>query len=270
MSTIHKSYVVINQAHLYYESQGQGTRLIFLNGGDLDCRMWDDQFSVFSKSYRVLRYDGRGYGQTTLERDVPFRHIDDLSALMDSLEIETAILVGVSLGAGIALDFTLEYPQRVQKLVLASPSLGGYEFTSEQFQAYMQAFDAAFEADDIDHAIEVSLRMWVDGWTRPTSEVDPDVRARVKEMTAHAYAMPEPPEPLPLDPPAIERLAEVQKRVLIITGEEDIPDSHAIAKILIKGIAGATGASIPAAAHYPNLEQPALFNRAVLDFLQAS
>lgn len=259
-------YVDVNGAQLYYEIGGQGAPLVLLNAGDFDCRMWDDQFDAFSATHRLLRYDARGYGKTIIHTAQPFRHIDDLRALMCAVGMDAATLLGSSFGALTALDFALHYPQLVTRLILISPGLSGYDFTSEIFQQYSAAHDAAFERGDIDGAIDVAVRMWVDGWERPAERVAPAVRGRVREMLAHAYAMPDPPESLPVEP-AIGRLADLRVPVLIIVGAQDIPDIHTIADLLVDGIHHAQRVMIPDAAHMVNMEKPEQFYQTVLNFL---
>lgn len=260
-------YANLQDVQFYYETSGYGQPIVLINAGDLDCRMWDDQFTFLAEYYRVFRYDGRGYGRTTTQNEGPFRHTDDLHNLMTLWGIEAAVLLGSSYGAKIALDYTLQNPEQVTKLVLASPGLSGYEFTSEIFGEYSQEFSAAFARNNIEEAVEVSLRMWVDGWVRSSTEVNANVRRRVKEMFSHAYTMLEPAEPEPLEPPTIERLGEIQKPVLIITGECDIPDIQTITEILTSQIRSAISLKIPNTAHMTNMEQAGIFNQQVLNFL---
>lgn len=100
----------VNGASLYYEVQGKGLPLVFISGGGvLDRRCWDDQFLVFSKHFKVIRYDVRGIGKSSRPAG-PFSHSDDLQALLKFLGVKRAHLVALSVGGAIAIDFTLEYP----------------------------------------------------------------------------------------------------------------------------------------------------------------
>lgn len=260
-------YVDVNSVSLYYEATGEGYPLVLLHMGDLDCRMWDDQFEVFGLSHRTVRYDARGYGQTVSNNDVPFRHTDDLYALMQFLGLEKANILGLSNGAKIAIDFALQYPHSTAKLVLVSPGLDGYEFTSDIFQQYSIAFNEAFEQDNLSLAVEIGLQMWVDGPKRSSAEVNPVVRQKVKSMFFHAYQMPEPADPEPFAVPAIDKLTEIQAPTLIITGEQDIPDTLAIAELLERNISGAKRIRISHAGHVVNMEESEFFNQSVLNFL---
>ncbi len=92
--------------------------------------MWDEQFGVFSRTHRVLRFDFRGYGRSSRpEPGRPYSHVDDLAAVMDAAGVERAALIGNSMGGQVAVDFALTHPARVSALVLASPALSGFEGT---------------------------------------------------------------------------------------------------------------------------------------------
>jgi pimeloyl-ACP methyl ester carboxylesterase len=99
---------------------------VFLHPGLWDGRVWDEQFAVFSRTYRVLRFDFRGYGRSSRpDPGLPYSHVSDLSAVMDAAGIERASLVGNSMGGRVAIDFALTHPERVDALVLAATNVGG-------------------------------------------------------------------------------------------------------------------------------------------------
>ena len=104
-------YIDVGTTNLYYEEMGQGIPLIFIHGGYLNCRMWDDQFKAFAQHYQVIRYDVRNHGKSKTQADT-FSHYQDLAHLIDKLQIEKAVIVGLSMGGYIASDFALEYPER--------------------------------------------------------------------------------------------------------------------------------------------------------------
>src|SRR5207237_6551610 len=119
---------------------------------------------------------------------------------------------------------------------------------------------AALDRGNVAEAVELGLRMWVDGPARAPDQVDPDVRERVREMMAHAFALPE-SDPQPLEPPALSRLAEIHVPTLIIVGSGDVPDILAQANLLEQSITGAQKVVIPGVAHVPNMERPRDFTR---------
>lgn len=121
-TTLHKGYVgTSGGGRIYYEERGKGDALLLLHGHSLDRRMWDGQFKCFARRYRVIRLDFRGYGRSSDQReDLPMTHVDDVVALMDSLHIRRAHVVGLSMGAFVAGDMLAMYPQRLLTCTMAS------------------------------------------------------------------------------------------------------------------------------------------------------
>jgi 3-oxoadipate enol-lactonase len=259
-------FATVNGAKLYYETAGTGRTLVLLHAGQLDQRMWDDQFNVFAQHYHVIRYDARGYGKSDFPAD-SYSKSRDLYGLLTFLGIEKAALMGVSLGGRVALDFTLEHPEMVDALIPVASGLSGYKFADQPAEAEAQA---AYQRGDFAQAAALVTRIWCDGPRRAPDQVDPAVRQRVLAMTLDLFPRPLPePEPqeVELDHPAISRLKEIQAPTLIIVGDEDVLDILVIADILQKHIRHAETLVIPGAAHMVNMEQPGRVNRAVLEFL---
>ena len=114
----------VNGTKLYYEFAGSGQAVVLVHGFTLDTRMWDDQFSILSQNYRVIRYDQRGHGQSDGIRGNAALY-EDLQSLLDFLEIQRAHVVGLSLGGTVAADFAVLYPQRVRSLTLMDALVSG-------------------------------------------------------------------------------------------------------------------------------------------------
>jgi len=114
---VESGYLPIPGARLYFEAAGEGHPLVLIHAGVADNRMWDEQFTVFAQRYRVIRYDTRGFGKSKTE-DVEFSNHQDLLDLLDHLNVRKAYLVGASRAGGIAINFTLEHPERVDGLAL--------------------------------------------------------------------------------------------------------------------------------------------------------
>ena len=113
-------FTSVNGTEFYYEIAGEGQPLALIHAGICDSRMWDDQFEVFARRYRVIRYDLRGYGKT---RPVggEFSHYEDLRGILRHLGIERAILLGCSMGGETCINAALAYPQMVSGLALVAP-----------------------------------------------------------------------------------------------------------------------------------------------------
>ncbi|MGH2596968.1 MAG: alpha/beta fold hydrolase, partial [Actinomycetota bacterium] len=113
---------------LFYEMAGEGPVVTLIHPGLWDLRTWDPQVPVLlDAGFRVLRYDVRGYGRSSRLTGESHSHVRDLAALLDALGVTQTLLVGCSMGGAIAIDLTLEQPDRVQALVVAASGLEGFE-----------------------------------------------------------------------------------------------------------------------------------------------
>lgn len=278
MSTTHDStsgFAEVNGTRLYYEVAGEGYPLVLMHGGIMDNTMWDDQFETFAQHYRVIRFDLRGFGQSDLPVGAkPYSTRGDLRALLAFLGIEKANVLGISMAGSIAIDFTLDYPAMVNALILVAPGVNGYDndsVQSEEEKAMFQEIEAAFESDDLEHAIELETRAWVDGPNRTPEQVDPVVRKRAYNMNLQnnrRAAGIEWPATQKLTPPAFGRLAEIRVPTLLIIGDGDVREQVTLVDMLETDIPGARKAVMHGVAHLPNMERPAEFNQLVLEFLK--
>jgi pimeloyl-ACP methyl ester carboxylesterase len=264
---VESGWAAVNGANLHYLSAGAGRPLLLLHAGICDSRMWDDQIGEFARTHRVIAPDLRGFGQSTMVAG-GFSHRQDIRGLMDHLGVASAVLVAVSMAGRNALDLTLEHPDRVDALVLVGAGLSGYRFVDPDMAAADEAVDAAIAAGRFEEAAEIEITTWVAGPRRSLDVIDAALRRRVRDMILQSYATPpDLGQILPFEPPASGRLHEVSTPTLIIVGAEDVPDVLTICERLLVGIAGARKIVIPDAAHLPNMEQPAVFNRIVGEFL---
>jgi pimeloyl-ACP methyl ester carboxylesterase len=262
----------INGASIHYEIVGEGYPLILIHAGIADSRLWQHQVSEFAQHYKVVRYDLRGFGLSTIP-DGESSHYRDLHALLQYLHIDKAHLCGVSVGGSTAIDFTLSYPHMVSALITVGSSASGWqrEMSAEE-QNYWDDFgakwDELYAAGKLDEANEMEVQLWVDGPRGPT-EVDPQVRALVSEMNLTAIRQTNNNAKfVRMEPPAVNRLAEITIPTLIIVGELDTASAVQAADHLASGISGARKVVMHGLTHVPNLERPAEFNRLVLGFLE--
>ncbi|GHO56013.1 alpha/beta fold hydrolase [Ktedonobacter robiniae] len=269
MAEIHSQtgFLEAQGAPLYYEIAGQGDPLLLIHAGIADSRMWDEQFPAFARHYRTIRYDVRGYGQSPFPTG-SFANHEDPVALLTSLGIEKAHVVGISLGGKIALDFALAHPEMVTSLVLVATSVSGAQ-SSELVRQFFAEEEAALERGDVEGATELSLRMWVDGPRRTSAQVNPLVRKLVHDMLSPviAVSLPESADEIALQPSALTRLDEIHVPTLLMVGDHDLPDKLTLTRQLADQIIGAQQVIIPGVAHMVNMEQPEEFTRIVLRFL---
>ena len=262
-------YADINGAKIYYEMAGQGHPAVFIHAWIADNTMWDGQFLEFSKHYRTIRYDNRGFGNTE-PVDAEFSPREDLYALLKTLDVDRTFLIGCSNGGGISMDFALEHPDMVDALVMVSSGPSGLRLEVEEPPQQSEA-EAAYKARDWERLLELETQVWIDGRGRTADQVDPKVRAHAMQMNrkvmAHEAKGLGKYKP-GLQPPAVERIHELHLPVLIIYGDRDEAFAIAAADYMEKHIAGVKKVAIHNTAHLPSLEVPAEFNRVVLDFLK--
>lgn len=260
------SMAEINGTKFHYEISGEGYPLVLVHAGIADGRMWNDQFDVLAQRYKAIRYDRRGFGNTSMVAG-SFSHHADLYELLKFLKIERAFLVGCSQGAKTVLDLSLQHPEMTAALVLVSPALGGFIYDGEPPKQAKQ-LDLADEAGDLDQVNELELQIWVDGPHRAPTQVDPTMRKLIGEMNRIALQTPEDMgDEQALEPAAVNRLGEVLAPTLIISGDLDTPKTIAAAGHLRERITSAQHIIMPGTAHLPNMEQPDEFNHHVLSFL---
>ncbi len=257
---------MINGNELYYEEEGTGPPLVLIHGMGLDRRMWDDQVPAFSVHFRTIRYDVRGHGRSgkpaTGYRDERFA---DLRKLLEHLQVERAHLMALSMGAEIAVGFTLRHPQMVRSLIAVDPYVAGYRYRQWDFKtvwtiARTEGPAAAVAYWPTDSIFEAAMRR-------------PGVAARLQEIVAdHTGVMwadrgPYPRARAPRPPSDFDRLEEITVPVLVLVGEHDLPDFRAIAENLASRPPHARLVVIPDAGHMSPMERPAMVNRVVLEFL---
>jgi 3-oxoadipate enol-lactonase len=257
--------LTVGDANLIYGDYGQGDPLLLIHGGLGDRSMWDGQIQAFSARYRTVVPDLRGFGDSA---PVPgsFSWTEDLRALMRHLDLGPTHVVGLSLGGSIAVDLVESYPELVRSLVLVGSGLRGFKWSAEE-RARMEEADESGEGGDIAQAVELELQFWIDG-RRPPGAMDQEIRERVRTMNQRAWETPDAgAEPRFLQDSPRDLLARVQVPALIVLGEHDVQGIHTIGSVLASEIPAAETIIVPGAAHHPQMEQPAEFNRIVLDFL---
>jgi pimeloyl-ACP methyl ester carboxylesterase len=261
--------IAVSGASVWVEAAGSGPAIVFLHAGVADSRMWDAEFKIFQATNRVVRLDLRGFGRTQLVAE-KFSYHGDVLAVMDSLGIERATLVGCSFGSNVALDVALARPERVERLVLISPSIGDGG-DSPEIRAFGEREEAALGRGDLDGATEENLRMWVDGPHRAPDAVNPEVRRLVGVMQRLAFENPT-PDGVKLDrlvPPTRARLGEIKVPTLVIAGSIDVDHVLGVARRVHAAIPGSRLEIIEGTAHLPTLEEPARWQKLLQEFLAA-
>jgi 3-oxoadipate enol-lactonase len=262
---ITSGFVDVNGMALYYEMQGEGAPVVFIHGGNLDRRMWDHQFALAADAgYTAIRYDVRLFGKSETPT-APYSDVLDLRGLLDHLGLTSATIIGLSVGGLIGIDFAVTFPERVRQLVLLGPGLSGWQWSDDIQASVAELYELASTRSVIDAA---------EGWLahpfmRPAME-QPAIASWVKQMAIDNAAIWAGSDFYgdPIAPPAVDRLGELRMPVLLVTGQQDVPDVQAIADTLAARIHGCTQVRIPNTGHLVSLEAPDEFNRMMLDVLR--
>ncbi|MEZ4884776.1 MAG: alpha/beta hydrolase [Chitinophagales bacterium] len=264
-------YIKFEDHQIYYETKGEGLPIIFLHGGYLHCGMWEQQMDFFAaKGFRAISYDDLGHGKTRDGTVKVFGH-EVLLQILDSLNIQKAHLVGLSWGAMIAVDFCLQHPEKVEKMVLISSGLNGWEYFQDSLAAMNnQLRQKAKEQADTTNFVELFMRNWTDGPSQKTDRLDSSLRNSIRQImtktvTAHWGKN---WSSLVQNPPARLQLEQIKQPVLLVKGSLDALDIHQITDIYQKKLDNAYRFDIPNVAHTLTMEKPDLLNEVLLDFLQ--
>jgi len=254
-------YIDVGSDKIFYETAGEGSSIILIHDGLVHREIWDEQFVVFAKNHKVVRYDRRGYGNSSAAAG-DYSNVDDLNSLFTGLEIEKACLIAMSSGGALAIDFTLQFPDKVSSMILVGAVVGGFPYTQhfydrgghyppdlktfEERRAYYVR-DDPYEIFHENIAAKEKVARLVNSFPRK----------------GHGSSS----SGFPVEPP-YKRLDEIKIPVLILTGEFDIPDVHAHAGVINAGIKDSKRDIVPRSGHLIPIEQPQRFNSIVKEFLE--
>lgn len=258
-----RSVTLPTGATLYVERMGVGDSVVLIHGNFVSMRMWDAQLPL-AESFDLIRYDVRGFGQSPL---VAGRYSDeaDLAALLDALGVESAHLVGSSMGGWIALDFTLRYAERVRSMVIVPGGIGGWEPPDWMMEGWNE-FEAALKAGEIERATDTIMAFPP---MRPLEARPALQQAMAAMIRQHRWGEDwDSVETDKLQPPAAQRLAEVSVPTLVLSGSLD---DHAFLELgdrMAREMPNAERLVIEGGSHSVHMELPDEFNRAVTAFIR--
>lgn len=247
--------------------------VVLLHAGIADRRMWDPQWPALTADRDVVRLDLRGFGESVVRPGGALSPVDDVLDTLAELGIERCHLVGASFGAGVAVEVALTRPELVRSLLLSAPGGALIGEVTPELRAFIDAERSALARDDLDAAAEANVVWWVDGPQRKVGEVDATVRDLVRRMQRRAFEVTsgwDDVEETELDPPALDRLAEITVPTLVLVGALDLDAIHDAARRAVDGIAGARRVDWPDVAHLPSMERPGDFLALLTDWLATS
>ena len=256
-------WVDVPGGRLAAQDEGAGPAVLLVHSAVVNRRSWNGVVPrLVAAGYRVIRYDMRGFGESTAD-EVEFQPHADVVAVLDHFGVERAAIVGNSMGAAFSLDAVLESPERFVAYAWVGGGIGGFnKEPSASEDALFRAEGEAEEAKDWDLAAELDTKIWMDGWrdgvNEPTTRVDPAVRASMRAMDrellepGRVYGEFKRP-----DPPAIERLETVAVPTLVVIGDLDTTGTRSSAEVLAQRVPGARIERMPEVAHIIGMEEPA-------------
>jgi len=255
--------VKTNGIELSYSVEGQGPWLVLSHSLACNQSMWDEQAQLLKSRYRVLRFDTRGHGGSDAPAGAYTLEMlsEDLRGLLDALSVEHAHFLGLSMGGMIGMTFALKYPKRLRTLILCDTSS---RIPPEAGPIWEGRIKTAAE-QGMEPLVEPTLQRW---FTEPFYNSNKEMMRRVAQMirtTSPAgyigccKAIP--------SINVTDRLASLTLPVQVVVGEQDVGTPVAMSRAIQDAIPGSEIVVIPSASHLSNLEQPAAFNKAVVEFL---
>jgi pimeloyl-ACP methyl ester carboxylesterase len=236
---------------------GPGPLVVLLHAGVADRRSWDDA----RPEGNTLTYDRRGFGESAPGTD--FTHLADLRGVLE--EFGPAVLVGSSMGGGLALDAAVEFGPLVRGLVLLAPSVSGgpppHDLEPRAIELD-EAVDAAAAAGDVERAVELDAQLWLDGPRSAPGRVGGAARELFLAMDRIAVTH-RASEHGDSGVEAWSRLPQLRLPVVVATGDLDCRYLLHRTDALVERIPGAVRAELPGTAHLPSLERPDLVRELV-------
>ncbi|GCF07645.1 alpha/beta fold hydrolase [Dictyobacter arantiisoli] len=259
----------IHAVELSYEDHGIGIPLIFLHAFPLNRSMWEGQITALlnEQRYRLVAPDWRGFGESSLPASVSTMDLlaDDIAGLMDHLGMQQAILCGLSMGGYAAFAFYRKYAQRVGGLILADTRPG---LDTEEARANRENVARIVEEQGAGVIADMQVPRLISDVTR---KQHPEVETRVRQMIslANPQGIAAASRGMALREDATPLLGQISCPTLVIAGELDVLTPPDVARAYASQIPGAQFATILAAGHLSNFEQPTAFYTIMRQFLLA-
>lgn len=261
----------INGVEIYYELEGEGEENIaFLNGIAMQTALWEGQEKHFQNNYQVLLHDFRGQGQSTLKpKNFTFKqHADDFHQLLEKLGIDKIHVVGVSYGAEVAMQFALQYPQKVSSLVLGTAVSEIRPLLKAKIESWIMAAETyngkLFFKVMAPYVYSNKFYEEKGEWLE--NRADQFAKIVTKEWLDAFIALSK--NFLTLD--ITNELSNIKVSTLVISGEEDILKPPYYGEIIKNEIPNSEFKVINNAAHGLFAEKPQKFNQLVENFIKAT
>lgn len=255
-------YLGVASALLRYRDDGHGPPVLLIHGWTLDLDMWQPQVAALADSFRFIRFDRRGFGLSSGHPSLS-ADVQDALYLCDRLQLERLACVGMSQGARVALHLCRVAPERLSCVVLDGPPQTVADGEGEDIPL------ADYRSLVVRGDIETFRRRWASHPMMQLETRSAQARALLARMTAR-YSGNDLLQELPAAEDHWDRTAaaSLTTPALVITGEHDLPARIRAADLLTEALPLARRASISAARHIPNLDNPPSYNAVLREFLE--
>lgn len=263
------TFLNFGDAQIHYKISGKGQEMIMVHGGYLDLNMWQPQIGEFRNDKRIVRFSDIGHGKSKSNNNQIYGH-EIIVKLSQATEKNPAIIMGLSWGAMLCVDYALKHPNKVDKLILVSPGLSGWNYFKDTLAAKNNKLRRiAIENNNIEQAAILFHQNWVVGPRRDKSDLEPQFYEESLEMITTNMRDHWKEDWSKLDSiPAIKRLKQITVPTYIIIGDQDADDIKSIAEEYDEKVPKSTKFVIENAAHLVNMEKPAAFNRLLKQLLE--
>jgi pimeloyl-ACP methyl ester carboxylesterase len=259
-------------ARLAYDVSGPADPVhdvLLLHAGVTDRRSWQPLVDTLAGRHRCVRYDARGYGETTYEPETGWSPVEDAVAVLDAAGAEPAVVVAGSMGGAVALDLALAHPDRVRALVLIGSAVRGApypETTDPQTADLVERAEAAEEAEDWDELNRLEAWIWLDGPTADEGRVEGETRELFLEMNGRALRALDPGERARAED-AWPRLGDIKVPTLVLVGRLDVEDIRVVDEGLAERLPDARLVWLDGVAHLPHFEADPTTLQEIADFV---
>jgi pimeloyl-ACP methyl ester carboxylesterase len=242
------------------DTGGDGPPLVLLHPGVGDSRIWDPVLPGLAATYRVIRYDARGFGQSPAPT-VKHSLLRDLVAVLGHYDIERAAIVGCSQGGASALGLAIEQPERVPALVLLCPGIPGFPFGEDdpdESDGLFEEYQRAEAARDVEAMASAIQRIW------GRAGATPDAMDQFRSAARAALSIGDLEEE---DPAVFDQLGRISVPSSLLVGDADFPPLVLADKVAAATIPGCELILVPGMDHLPPLRDPALVLQTITDTL---
>lgn len=272
MLTQDDDFFTIADSLIHYKISGEGSPVLLLHGAGLNLDAWDTQIQQLNNNnYKTIRYSELAHGKTKRGNfDLKGTEIiDRFIAEKCKCSGQKINIIGLSWGGVLAADYALKHPDKVGKIILVSPGINGWDwFSYPKTRNKYEVLKKAYEDNDSMKVGELSYNYWIIGPNRKESELDEQLRVRMRGMILFNMENHWGESRSSLDSnKSIDRLNEIKIPSLIISGDQDAEDILEIAKIYKSGIKNSKHIILKNVGHSLNVEKPKEFNNIILSFL---